>query len=143
MPTFEPLFAYGSYDYRPNRDAKGAILKVNAYSKQGYKYAVALDLSKYFDTIKHEILINLLRENVKDEYVIQLIKRYLKNGVIENVVVIGTEEGSQKECNLPHLLSNIYLNEFNQEFLILGAPCIRYADNIVVLAKVKGHRRDS
>ena len=74
--------------------AKEAILKVKEYAEQGYTYAVVLDLSKYFDTINHEILINLLRKNVKDERVVQLIKRYLKSGVMENGVVIDTEEGS-------------------------------------------------
>ena len=94
VPIYEPLFTDGSYGYRPNRDAKGAILKIKEYAEQGYTYAVVLDLSKYFDTINHEILINLLRKNVKDERVVQLIKRYLKSGVMENGVVIETEEES-------------------------------------------------
>ena len=95
VPIYEPLFAEGSYGYRPNRSAKDAILKVKKYAEQGYTFAVVLDLSKYFDTLNHEILIKLLRKNVKDERVVQLIKRYLKSGV----------------------------------------PCIRYADDIVLLAK--------
>ena len=94
VPIYEPLFAEGSYGYRPNRSAKDAILKVKEYAEQGYTFAVVLDLSKYFDTLNHEILINLLRKNVKDERVVQLIKRYLKSGVMENGVVIDTEEGS-------------------------------------------------
>ena len=136
-PIYEPLFADGSYGYRPNRDAKGAILKIKEYAEQGYTYAVVLDLSKYFDTINHEILINLLRKNVKDERVVQLIKRYLKSGVMENGVVIETEEGSPQGGNLSPLLANIYLNEFDWEFLKRGVPCIRYADDIVLLAKSK------
>ena len=137
VPIYEPLFADGSYGYRPNRDAKGAILKVKEYAEQGYTYAVVLDLSKYFDTINHEILINLLRKNVKDERVVQLIKRYLKSGEMENGVVIETEEGSPQGGNLSPLLANIYLNEFDWEFLKRGVPCIRYADDIVLLAKSK------
>ena len=74
--------------------AKDAILKVKEYAEQGYTFVVVLDLSKYFDTLNHEILINLLRKNVKDERVVQLIKRYLKSGVMENRVAIDTEEGS-------------------------------------------------
>ena len=135
VPIYEPLFTDGSYGYRPNRDAKGAILKIKEYAEQGYTYAVVLDLSKYFDTINHEILINLLRKNVKDERVVQLIKRYLKSGVMENGVVIETEEGSPQGGNLSPLLANIYLNEFDREFLKRGVPCIRYADDIVLLAK--------
>ena len=77
MPSIPgaPLFADGSYGYRPNRSAKDAILKVKEYAEQGYTFAVVLNLSKYFDTLNHEILINLLRKNVKDERVVQLIKR--------------------------------------------------------------------
>ena len=94
VPIYEPLFADGSFGYRPGRSAKDAILKVKEYAEQGYTYAVSLDLSKYFDTLNHEILINLLRKTVKDERVVQLIKRYLKSGVMENGVVMETEEGS-------------------------------------------------
>ena len=136
-PIYEPLFADGSYGYRPNRSAKAAVLKVKEYAEQGYTYAVVLDLSKYFDTINHEILINLLRKNIKDERVVQLIKRYLKSGGMENGVVIDTEEGSPQGGNLSPLLANIYLNGFDQEFLKRGVPSIRYADDIVLLAKSK------
>lgn len=131
------MFADGSFGYRPNRSAKEAVLKVKEYAEQGYTYAVVLDLSKYFDTINHEILINLLRKNIKDERVVQLIKRYLKSGVMENGVVIDTEEGSPQGGNLSPLLANIYLNEFDQEFLKRGVPSIRDADDIVLLAKSK------
>ena len=135
VPIYEPLFAEGSYGYRPGRSAKDAIRKVKEYAEEGYTYAVVIDLSKYFDTLNHEILLNLLRRNIKDERVIQLIKRYLKSGVMENGVVVETEEGSPQGGNLSPLLANIYLNEFDQEFARRGVPCIRYADDIVLLAK--------
>ena len=137
VPIYEPLFADGSFGYRPGRSAKDAILKVKEYAEEGYTYAVSLDLSKYFDTLNHEILINLLRKTVKDERVVQLIKRYLKSGVMENGVEMETEEGSPQGGNLSPLLANIYLNEFDQEFVKRGVPCIRYADDIVLLAKSK------
>ena len=137
MPIYEPLFIETSYGYRPNKSAKDAILKVKEYAEQGYTYAVTLDLSRYFDTLNHELLIKLLRRNVKDERVVQLIKRYLKSGVMENGVVMDTEEGSPQGGNLSPLLANIYLNEFDQEFTKRGVPCIRYADDIVLLAKSK------
>ena len=137
MPIYEPLFIETSYGYRPNKSAKDAIQKVKEYAEQGYTFAVTLDLSKYFDTLNHEKLINLLRKEVKDERVIQLIKRYLKSGVMENGVVMGTEEGSPQGGNLSPLLANVYLNEFDQEFTKRGVPCIRYADDIVLLAKSK------
>ena len=135
MPIFEPLFADGSYGYRPGRSAKDAIRKVKEYAEQGYTHAVSLDLSKYFDTMNHVILENLLRKEIKDERVSQMVKRYLRSGVMENGVVSETEEGSPQGGNLSPLLANIYLNEFDQEYLKRGVPCVRYADDIVLLAK--------
>ena len=132
---YEPLFSDGSYGYRPGRSAKDAIQKIKEYADKGYTRAVVLDLSKYFDTIDHVKLLNLLRQNVKDERVIQMIKRYLKSGVMEDGVVVPTVEGSPQGGNLSPLLANIYLNEFDQEFKRRGVPCIRYADDIVLLAK--------
>ena len=86
MPIYEIHFSDGSYGYRPGRSAKDAIMKVKEYAEEGYRYAVSLDLSKYFD----ELLLNILRRNVKDERVIQCIRRYLKSGVMENGVVTDT-----------------------------------------------------
>ena len=79
--------------------------------------------------------MNLLRKEIKDERVIQMVKRYHRSGVMENGVVIETEEGSPQGGNLSPLLANVYLNEFDQEYLKRGVPCIRYADDIVLLAK--------
>ena len=135
IPIYEPLFSDNSYGYRPGRCAKDAIKKIKEYAEQGYTRAVALDLSKYFDTLNHEKLLNLLRINIKDERVIQWIKRYLKSGVMENGVVMETEEGSPQGGNISPLLANIYLNEFDQEYEKRGVKFVRYADDIVLLAK--------
>ena len=135
IPIYEPLFSENSFGYRPGKSAKDAIGKVKEYAEQGYTHAVSLDLSKYFDTLNHTILLNLLRRDIKDERVIQMVKRYLKSGVMENGVVIETGEGSPQGGNLSPLLANVYLNEFDQEYRKRGVPCIRYADDIVLLAK--------
>ena len=135
MLIYEPMFSDGSYGYRPGRSAKDAIERVREYAEEGYRYAVSLDLSRYFDTLNHERLLNRLRKEIKDERVIQIIKRYLKSGVMENGVVKETGEGSPQGGNLSPLLANIYLDEFDKEFERRGVPCVRYADDIVLLAK--------
>ncbi|GAA8906116.1 group II intron reverse transcriptase/maturase [Helicobacter pylori] len=137
QPLFEPIFAEGSYGYRPGRSAQQAIRKVKAYAEQGYSYAVEIDLSKYFDTLNHELLLDLLRRQVQDKRVIDLIKKYLKSGVMENGVRRETEEGSPQGGPLSPLLANIYLNKFDQEMRNRGVVIIRYADDIVVLARSK------
>ena len=134
-PIYEPKFSDGSYGYRPNRSAKDAKLKVKEYADEGYKYAVCLDLSKYFDTLNHELLMNMLRQDIKDKQLIELIKRYLKSGVMENGIVMRTEEGSPQGGNLSPLLANIYLDKFDKEFEGRGVKVIRYADDIILLAK--------
>lgn len=136
-PIFEPLFSDDSYGYRPKRSAQQAIFKVKEYAEQGYTHAAEIDLSKYFDTLNHELLMNLLRKQIQDKRVTELIKKYLKSGVMENGVVCKTEEGSPQGEPLSPLLANIYLNEFDQEMERRGVKVIRYADDIVVLAKSK------
>ncbi|WP_025436036.1 group II intron reverse transcriptase/maturase [Peptoclostridium acidaminophilum] len=137
QPIFEPIFSEGSYGYRPKRSAQQAILKVKSYAKQGYGHAVEIDLSKYFDTLNHELLLNLLRKKFQDNRVIELIKKYLKSGVMANGVFSKTEEGSPQGGPLSPLLANIYLNEFDKEMEGRGVKIVRYADDIVVLAKSK------
>ena len=135
VPIYEPKFSDGSYGYRPNRSAKDAIQKVREYADQGYRYAVCLDLSKYFDTLCHELLMNMLRQDIKDKRLIELIKKYLKSGVMENGIVMKTDEGSPQGGNLSPLLANIYLDKFDKEFEGRGVKVIRYADDIILLAK--------
>jgi len=137
QPIYEPLFADESYGYRPGRSCQQAMKKVKEYADMGYVQVAEIDLSKYFDTMNHELLINLLREQIQDPEVIKLIKKYLKSGVMENGMVVKTEEGSPQGGNLSPLLANIYLNQYDQEMKRRGVAFVRYADDIVVLAKSK------
>ena len=79
--------------------------------------------------------MNMVREEVQDKRVIELIKRFLKSGVMENGLHIKTEEGSPQGGPLSPLLANIYLNKFDHEMESRGVHVIRYADDIVVLAR--------
>lgn len=137
IPIYEPQFSDASYGYRPGRNAKQAIRKVKKYAEEGYTHAVQVDLSKYFDTIGHDMLLNLLRQTIKDERVIKLIKKYLKSGIMKNGVIVRTEKGTPQGGPLSPLLANIYLNEFDQELAKRGVKHIRYADDIVILTKSK------
>ena len=134
---WEPQFSDSSYGYRPKRSGQQAIEKVKEYAEEGYRYAVSVDLSKYFDTLNHELLMNLLHRKIQDMRVLRIIKKYLKSGVMENGVVSKTEEGSPQGGPLSPLLANIYLNEFDWEMCGRGVKTVRYADDIVVFAKSK------
>lgn len=135
QPIYEPLFSGGSYGYRPGRSAQQAMTKAKAYAEEGYVYVVQVDLSKYFDTLNHDLMLNLLRRQIKDKRVNELIKKYLKSGVMEDGVVCKTKEGSPQGGPLSPLLANIYLNEFDHEMESRGVRLLRYADDMVVFAK--------
>ena len=79
-PIFDPDFSESSFGFRPGRSAHGAVRQVNAYVKSGYKYAVDLDLEKFFDTVNHDILMHCVAKKVRDKSVLKLIGRYLRAG---------------------------------------------------------------
>ena len=137
QPIYEPLFSDVSYGYRPKRSGQQAVRQVKKYAEQGYTYAVEVDLSKYFDTLNHELLMGLLRKQIHDKRVTGLIKKYLKAGVMEDGVITRTREGSPQGGPLSPMLANIYLNEFDQEMARRGVKVVRYADDIVVVTKSK------
>ncbi len=134
VPIYEPLFSENSYA-TVRAEAQQAIQKVKEYAEKGYTSAVLVDLSKYFDTLNDELLMNLLRKNIRDKRVIELIKRYLKAGVMENGLLVKTTEASPQGGPLSPPLANIYLNEYDKEMERRDVPVIRYADDIVVLAR--------
>lgn len=137
QPIYENTFYKGSYGYRIGRSAQQAMESVKEYAENGYKFVAEVDLSKYFDTINHDLILQILRRKIKDEKLIDLIKKFLKSGVMDNGLFVKTEEGSPQGGPLSPLLANIYLNEYDQEMARRGVNIVRYADDIIVEAKSK------
>ena len=136
-PIFDPTFSTHSHAYRPHRGIQTAIAEVLENAKEGYIYAAQIDLSKYFDTINHEMLLNLIRKTIHDKGVVNLIKKFLKSGVMEDGSWTPTEEGSPQGGPISPLLSNIYLDVFDKEMERRGVRFVRYADDICLMAKSK------
>ena len=135
QPIYEPLFSENSYGFRPKRSAHQAIKQALKYCNEGYRQVVDLDLAKYFDTVNHEILIGMLRKQIKDERVIRLIRKYLKSGVMINGLISPTTEGTPQGGNLSPLLSNIYLTAFDCMLESRGHKFVRYADDCNIYVK--------
>lgn len=136
-PIFERKFSENSYGFRPNRNAQQAILKCKEHMDEGYRWAVDIDLEKYFDTVNHDKLIGLIYKEVKDIRVIGLIRKYLNAGVMEKGLVSATTEGVPQGGNLSPLLSNIMLHELDMELERRGLRFCRYADDCNVYVKSK------
>ena len=135
QPIFEPIFSDNSYGFRPGRSAHHAIMKSREYYEQGYRNVVDIDLAKYFDTVNHDVLTNMLREEISDKDIIRLIRAFLKSGVMADGIVKPTEEGTPQGGNLSPLLSNIYLNKFDKMLEERGHKFVRYADDCNIYLK--------
>ena len=81
-PIHERELSAGSFGFRPKRSAHGALLQVCCHVKDGYRYAVGIDLARFFDTVNHSKLLEILSRTVKDGPVISLIHKYLTSGVM-------------------------------------------------------------
>ena len=98
--VYEPLFSDSSYGFRPNRSCHMAIAKALGYLNEGYEWVVDFDIEKYFDTVNHDKLISILREQVNDSATLHLIRSFLRAGVMEEGLVHATDEGvPQGGCN--------------------------------------------
>src|SRR5690625_657046 len=134
-PICDRQFSDNSYGFRPRRYAEMAILKALDYMNDGYEWIVDIDLERFFDTVNHDRLMNLISRTIDDGDVISLIRKYLVSGVQINdeykETVIGTPQGG----NLSPLLSNIMLNELDKELESRGLRFVRYADDCIIMVK--------
>jgi len=136
-PIFEREFAEQSYGFRPGRGCKVALRRVEHLLKQGYTWVVDADLQKFFDTILHEVLMELVAERIADGRVLKLIERYLQQGVLENMREWQPETGTPQGAVISPLLSNIYLNPLDHLLAASGIEMVRYADDFVLLCRSK------
>ena len=134
-PIYERQFSDSSYGFRPRRGAKQALVRATEIVNQGYRYAVDIDLERFFDTVNHAKLIEILQRTIKDDAVISLIHRYLNAGVMIGTKVEPTREGTPQGGPLSPLLANILLNELDKELGRRGHPFVRYADDGLIFCK--------
>lgn len=82
MPIYERQFSNRSYGFRPHKSCHHALHEAKKIINEGYHYVVDLDLERFFDTVNHSKLIEILSRTIKDGRVISLIHKYLKSGVL-------------------------------------------------------------
>ena len=112
---YEPIFSDHSFGFRPRRNAHMALEEVLRYLNEGYEWIVDLDIEKFFDTVNHDKLISILRENVNDSTTLHLIRAYLRAGVLDKGLVKSTTIGTPQGGPISVILSNIYLDKFDKE----------------------------
>src|SRR2546426_523671 len=139
---WDPTFSDHSYGFRPGRSAHQAVAQAQKHIAEGYSWVVDLDSEKFFDRVSHDKLMGQIAKRVEDKRLLQLIRAFLNAGVMENGLVSPTVEGTPQGGPLSPLLSNLVLDELDQELERRGHRFVRYADdcNIYVRSERAGKR---
>ena len=133
--AYDRDFSDRSFGFRRNMRAHHALRVTAAEADQGYRWAVDMDLAKFFDTVNHSRLIRKLSLKIKDGRVISLIHKMLRSGVQINGETKPTEIGLMQGGPLSPLLANIYLDELDKELEKRGHRFARYADDLICICK--------
>lgn len=134
-PIFEKEFLDSSYGFRPGKGAKEALREVNRLINNGYTYVVDADLQSYFDTIPHDKLMDKFQKYISDGKILNLIKRWLKQDIMDECKQWTASEGSPQGGVLSPLLSNLYLHDLDKVISESNNYMVRYADDFVILTK--------
>ena len=130
-PIFDPTFSDSSFGFRPGGNAHQAIRQVQANVKAGRRIAVDIDLAKFFDTVNHDVLMNLLRRTIRDKRLLGLIGRYLRAGVLVGEHIEPSEVGTPQGGPLSPLLANILLHQLDCELAASNPKCNTAACKVV------------
>jgi len=128
-PIYEEQFSDNSYGFRPKRSCEMAIIKSLELINDGYEWIVDIDLERFFDTVNHDRLMNIIFKTIKDGDVMSLISKFLKSGVMIHGKYEESTIGTPQGGSMSPLLSNIMLNELDKELEKRGLRFVRYADD--------------
>jgi len=134
-PIFDPHFSPNSYGFRPGRSQHQAVEAAQRIVNSGKPYVVDIDLSKFFDRIHHDRLIARMGQKVTDKRILRLVGLMLRSGIMVNGVVSPSQEGAMQGGPLSPLLSNIVLDELDQELERRGLEFCRFADDCNIFVK--------
>jgi group II intron reverse transcriptase/maturase len=134
-PVFEPHFSPHSYGFRPGRSQHQAVQSAQQIVNSGKPYVADIDLSEFFDRIHHDRLIARMGQRISDKRILRLIGIMLRSGVMVNGVVNPSKEGAVQGGPLSPLLSNIVLDELDQELENRGLEFCRFADDCNIFVK--------
>ena len=137
-PVFEPTFIFDSYATRKGKGTHRAVKRAQKYMGSGFHYYKA-DIRKYFDSVDHNVLLGLVRRKIKDEKVLELVERIIRNSDVSRGLACG--KGLPVGNLTSQFFANVYLNpldHFVKDFM--GVKCyVRYMDDMVVFADSKAY----
>ena len=142
-PFFEEQFHDNSFGFRPGRNCHQAVECVLKYTGMGYKHVVDIDIKGFFDNIPHEIILTMLRAEIADGNILDIIETFLKSGVDEDGIVTPTTKGTPQGGVISPLIGNVVLNYLDWKLEKAGYKFARYADDVVILCKSHKQAEDA
>jgi RNA-directed DNA polymerase len=142
-PIFDATFHERSFGFRHGRGCHDALRCVEALLNEGYIYVVDADLKGYFDSIPKDRLQEMVRQKISDRRVLELIKQFLNQGILEELRTWTPEAGVPQGAVLSPVLSNVYLNPLDHEMARRGFQMVRYADDFVILCRTREEAEDA
>lgn len=139
---WDETFSEFSYGFRPGKSQHQAIKQAQEYVSSGLNIVVDIDLEKFFDRVNHDVLMGRIAKRTEDKRILKLIRAYLNAGIMENGLVVPSQEGVPQGGPLSPLLSNLMLDELDKELEARKLNFVRYADdcNIYVASQRAGER---
>jgi group II intron reverse transcriptase/maturase len=140
-PIYEVEFYNFSYGFRPKRSQHDALQRLwNGIMNNGIGWIIDLDIRKFFDTVRHDKLRELLRQRVRDGVITRLIGKWLKAGIMKDGGTTYSDEGTPQGGIISPLLSNIYLHEVLDKWFVeviwpqlMGrSTVVRFADDAIL-----------
>jgi RNA-directed DNA polymerase len=142
-PIFEKQFHDNSFGFRPGRNCHQAVERVLDYIKDGHKIVVDIDIKNFFDNISHNLIMTMLRAEIADGNILDIIENFLGSGVVEDGVFTKTARGAPQGGVISPLIGNIVLNYLDWKFETAGYKFVRYADDIVILCKTTDQAKNA
>jgi group II intron reverse transcriptase/maturase len=138
---YEPLFLDVSFGFRPNRSCHQAIKKLtNTIMWKKVNYLVDVDIKGFFDNVDHKWIVKFLEHIIEDPKFVRYIVRFLKAGIMENMVFLDSDRGTPQGGLISPILANIYLHYVLDTWFVYDfakkqsrgeAHIVRYADDFV------------
>ena len=136
-PIFERTFAETSYGFRPNRNAKQALRRVEKELNRGTQFVIDCDIENFFDTIPQDKLMAKVEKQITDSKLLKLIEKMMQQGIMDTHNEWTPTRGTPQGGVISPLLANIYLNGLDHQLNQDGAQPTRYADDLVALCSTR------